>query len=79
MSWISLNFPIVLCTIDICGLFLAGFGGLSVCTEAVREFAAMDTLSLMVWGAVGMTQGEGRAGNSNYGWDESKHCNLHVL
>lgn len=38
-------FSIVLWTIDICGLFPCGFGGLSVSIEAVMGFAAVDTLS----------------------------------
>lgn len=45
MSYISLHLPTVLCKIDICGLFPHGFGGRSVCREAVRGFAAIDTLS----------------------------------
>lgn len=54
MSYISSYFPIVFCSLDMCSLFPFNFGGLSVCREAVRGFATMDTISLMVWGAVEM-------------------------
>lgn len=66
MACMSLHFPIVLCTVDICGLFLFGFGRLSVCREAVRGFVAMDTLSLMMWRAVTMALRK-KGGKRNYG------------
>lgn len=61
-----------------CGLFPFGFDGLSVCRETVRGFAAVDFLSLVIWGALRMALGK-KGGIGNYGWVESKHCNLHVL
>lgn len=75
MSCISLHLPVVLCTVDTCGLFPFGFDGLSVCRGAVRGLAAMDTLSLMMCGAVRMAHRK-KGGNSTYGWIESKHLNI---